>query len=58
VHFFSDHGVCFLNGLSDTTANVGKSAELSCKLSSEDKTGLWYKDGKKVQYFIIFILLC
>ncbi|KAG1938947.1 immunoglobulin-like and fibronectin type III domain-containing protein [Pimephales promelas] len=43
-----DHGVCFLNGLSDTTANVGKSAELSCKLSSEDKTGLWYKDGKRL----------
>ncbi|XP_056126541.1 immunoglobulin-like and fibronectin type III domain-containing protein 1 [Rhinichthys klamathensis goyatoka] len=43
-----DHGVHFLNGLSDTAANVGKSAELSCKLSSEDKTGLWYKDGKKL----------
>ncbi|XDV35414.1 hypothetical protein PO909_005366 [Leuciscus waleckii] len=45
----SDHGVHFLNGLSDTAANVGKSAELSCKLSSEDKTGLWYKDGKKLE---------
>ncbi|XP_077054135.1 immunoglobulin-like and fibronectin type III domain containing 1, tandem duplicate 2 [Siphateles boraxobius] len=45
-----DHGVHFLNGLSDTAANVGESAELSCKLSSEDKTGLWYKDGKKLEY--------
>ncbi|XP_043097317.1 immunoglobulin-like and fibronectin type III domain-containing protein 1 [Puntigrus tetrazona] len=44
-----DHGVHFLNGLSDTVANVGESAELSCKLSSEDSKGLWYKDGKKLE---------
>ncbi|XP_016374569.1 immunoglobulin-like and fibronectin type III domain-containing protein 1 isoform X2 [Sinocyclocheilus rhinocerous] len=44
-----DHGVHFLNGLSDTAANVGESAELSCKLSSEDSNGLWYKDGKKLE---------
>ncbi|XP_050967672.1 immunoglobulin-like and fibronectin type III domain-containing protein 1 [Labeo rohita] len=44
-----DHGVHFLNGLSDTAASVGESAEMSCKLSSEDSTGLWYKDGKKLE---------
>ncbi|XP_051754231.1 LOW QUALITY PROTEIN: immunoglobulin-like and fibronectin type III domain-containing protein 1 [Ctenopharyngodon idella] len=44
-----DHGVHFLNGLSDTAANVGESAELSCKINSEDKTGLWYKGGKKLE---------
>ncbi|KAK9973642.1 hypothetical protein ABG768_024359 [Culter alburnus] len=44
-----DHGVHFLNGLSDTAANIGESAELSCKINSEDKTGLWYKDGKKLE---------
>ncbi|KTG32988.1 hypothetical protein cypCar_00006994, partial [Cyprinus carpio] len=45
----TDHGVHFLNGLSDAAANVGESAELSCKLSSEDSNGLWYKDGKKLE---------
>ncbi|KAF4112494.1 hypothetical protein G5714_007289 [Onychostoma macrolepis] len=44
-----DDGVHFLNGLSDTAANVGESAELSCKLSCEDSNGLWYKDGKKLE---------
>ncbi len=51
MHFYSDHGVHFLNGLSDTAANVGESAELSCKLSCEDSNGLWYKDGKKVMMY-------
>ncbi|XP_062853503.1 immunoglobulin-like and fibronectin type III domain-containing protein 1 [Trichomycterus rosablanca] len=39
----------FLSGLSDTSANVGKTAELSCTLSSEDIVGIWYKDGKKLE---------
>ncbi|XP_032369255.1 immunoglobulin-like and fibronectin type III domain-containing protein 1 [Etheostoma spectabile] len=39
-------GVQFVSGLSDTVANVGERAELSCKLSSETSEGRWYKDGK------------
>ncbi|XP_035858475.1 immunoglobulin-like and fibronectin type III domain-containing protein 1 [Sander lucioperca] len=41
-----DCGVQFVSGLSDTVANVGERAELSCKLSSETSEGRWYKDGK------------
>ncbi|XP_049335126.1 immunoglobulin-like and fibronectin type III domain-containing protein 1 [Astyanax mexicanus] len=41
-------GVYFVGGLSDTTANVGESAELSCKLSNKDCVGNWFKDGKKL----------
>ncbi|XP_073810623.1 immunoglobulin-like and fibronectin type III domain-containing protein 1 isoform X1 [Danio rerio] len=44
----TEHGVHFLKGLSDAVVNIGESAELGCKLSSEDSTGLWYKDGKKL----------
>ncbi|XP_067093730.1 immunoglobulin-like and fibronectin type III domain-containing protein 1 [Osmerus mordax] len=36
----------FVSGLSDTAATLGDTAELSCKLSSEDCQGVWYKDGK------------
>uniref|UniRef100_A0A667WBQ3 Immunoglobulin like and fibronectin type III domain containing 1, tandem duplicate 2 n=1 Tax=Myripristis murdjan TaxID=586833 RepID=A0A667WBQ3_9TELE len=39
-------GVQFVSGLSDTVANTGEKAELSCKLSSETTEGRWYKDGK------------
>ncbi|XP_066520128.1 immunoglobulin-like and fibronectin type III domain-containing protein 1 [Hoplias malabaricus] len=42
-------GIHFLSGLSDTTANVGETAELSCKLSSKDSVGEWYKNGKKLE---------
>ncbi|KAI7808167.1 putative immunoglobulin-like and fibronectin type III domain-containing protein 1, partial [Triplophysa rosa] len=45
----TDPGVHFLSGLSNTTANVGESAELSCNLSIEDSAGMWYKDGKKLE---------
>ncbi|XP_059186123.1 immunoglobulin-like and fibronectin type III domain-containing protein 1 [Centropristis striata] len=41
-----DLGVQFVSGLSDTVANVGERAELSCKLSSETSEGCWYKNGK------------
>lgn len=44
----SAQGVQFVSGLSDTVANTGKQAELSCKLSSEDAKGCWYKNGKLV----------
>uniref|UniRef100_A0A8D0AFD5 Immunoglobulin like and fibronectin type III domain containing 1, tandem duplicate 2 n=1 Tax=Sander lucioperca TaxID=283035 RepID=A0A8D0AFD5_SANLU len=44
----TDCGVQFVSGLSDTVANVGERAELSCKLSSETSEGRWYKDGKLV----------
>ncbi|XP_037639979.1 immunoglobulin-like and fibronectin type III domain-containing protein 1 [Sebastes umbrosus] len=41
-----DVGVKFVCGLSDTAANVGERAELSCKLSSDTSEGRWYKNGK------------
>ncbi|XP_068568828.1 immunoglobulin-like and fibronectin type III domain-containing protein 1 [Cebidichthys violaceus] len=41
-----DRGVQFVCGLSDTVANIGERAELSCKLSSETSEGRWYKNGK------------
>uniref|UniRef100_A0A3Q1CXR4 Immunoglobulin like and fibronectin type III domain containing 1, tandem duplicate 2 n=1 Tax=Amphiprion ocellaris TaxID=80972 RepID=A0A3Q1CXR4_AMPOC len=41
-----DRGVQFVSGLSDTAANVGERAELSCKLSSDTSEGRWYKNGK------------
>ncbi|XP_041639537.1 immunoglobulin-like and fibronectin type III domain-containing protein 1 [Cheilinus undulatus] len=41
-----DPGVRFVSGLSDTMANTGEQAELSCKLSSETSEGRWYKNGK------------
>lgn len=40
--------VRFVSGLSDTAANLGETAELSCTLSSKDCSGIWYKDGQKV----------
>lgn len=43
-----DPGVQFVSGLSDVNALLGESAELSCKLSSDQCEGNWYKDGKKV----------
>uniref|UniRef100_A0A3P8U4K9 Immunoglobulin like and fibronectin type III domain containing 1, tandem duplicate 2 n=1 Tax=Amphiprion percula TaxID=161767 RepID=A0A3P8U4K9_AMPPE len=39
-------GPLFVSGLSDTAANVGERAELSCKLSSDTSEGRWYKNGK------------
>ncbi|KAM9361800.1 immunoglobulin-like and fibronectin type III domain-containing protein 1 isoform 1-T2 [Symphorus nematophorus] len=41
-----DRGVQFVSGLSNTDANVGERAELSCKLSNETSEGRWYKNGK------------
>ncbi|KAG7494799.1 immunoglobulin-like and fibronectin type III domain-containing protein 1 [Solea senegalensis] len=47
-HTGTDRGVQFVSGLSDTNANVGERAELSCKLSSDTSKGCWYKNGKKL----------
>lgn len=44
----ADRGVQFVSGLSDTDANVGQRAELSCKLSSDTSEGRWFKNGKLV----------
>ncbi|XP_047669328.1 immunoglobulin-like and fibronectin type III domain-containing protein 1 isoform X1 [Tachysurus fulvidraco] len=41
--------VRFVSGLSDTAANLGETAELSCTLSSKDSIGIWYKDGQKLE---------
>lgn len=43
-----DPGVHFICGLSDVNAIINETAELTCKLSSEDCEGAWFRDGKKV----------
>ncbi|XP_035244791.1 immunoglobulin-like and fibronectin type III domain-containing protein 1 isoform X1 [Anguilla anguilla] len=43
-----DPGVHFTSGLEDISAILGESAEMVCKLSSENCEGTWYKDGKKL----------
>uniref|UniRef100_A0A667WBQ6 Immunoglobulin like and fibronectin type III domain containing 1, tandem duplicate 2 n=1 Tax=Myripristis murdjan TaxID=586833 RepID=A0A667WBQ6_9TELE len=52
-----DRGVQFVSGLSDTVANTGEKAELSCKLSSETTEGRWYKDGKLVGWLFYSLKL-
>ncbi|KAM9856190.1 uncharacterized protein ACBR49_002315 [Aulostomus maculatus] len=44
----TDPGVQFICGLSDVDAIIGESAELTCKLNSEDCEGVWFRDGKKI----------
>ncbi|CAL9704572.1 unnamed protein product [Knipowitschia caucasica] len=44
-----DPGVHFHAGLSDCKAIMGESAELECKVSSEDCKGIWYKDGDEIK---------
>lgn len=44
-----DPGVHFICGLSDVGAIIDETAELTCKLSSEDCHGTWFRDGKKVR---------
>ncbi|CAJ1084767.1 immunoglobulin-like and fibronectin type III domain-containing protein 1 [Xyrichtys novacula] len=43
-----DPGVQFVCGLSDVSAIIHETAELTCKLSSEDCDGVWFRDGKKI----------
>lgn len=43
-----DPGVQFICGLSGVNAMVEETAELTCKLSSENCEGVWFRDGKKV----------
>ncbi|KAM8754346.1 immunoglobulin-like and fibronectin type III domain-containing protein 1 isoform 2-T3 [Acanthopagrus schlegelii] len=43
-----DPGVQFICGLSDVDAIINETAELTCKLSSEDCEGAWFRDGKKI----------
>ncbi|XP_049436939.1 immunoglobulin-like and fibronectin type III domain-containing protein 1 [Epinephelus fuscoguttatus] len=43
-----DPGVQFICGLSDVNAVINETAELTCKLSSEDCEGAWFRDGKKI----------
>ncbi|XP_062422356.1 immunoglobulin-like and fibronectin type III domain-containing protein 1 [Pungitius pungitius] len=43
-----DPGVHFICGLSDVNAVINETAELTCKLSSEDCEGAWFRDGKKI----------
>ncbi|KAM9408165.1 immunoglobulin-like and fibronectin type III domain-containing protein 1.1 [Pholidichthys leucotaenia] len=44
-----DPGVHFHAALSDCKAIIGESAELECKVSSEDCVGTWYKDGQEIK---------
>ncbi|XP_024860210.1 immunoglobulin-like and fibronectin type III domain-containing protein 1 isoform X2 [Kryptolebias marmoratus] len=46
--FVIDPGVQFVCGLSDVDAIISEMAELTCKLSSEDCEGAWFRDGKKI----------
>uniref|UniRef100_A0A3Q3EY56 Immunoglobulin like and fibronectin type III domain containing 1, tandem duplicate 3 n=1 Tax=Labrus bergylta TaxID=56723 RepID=A0A3Q3EY56_9LABR len=43
-------GVHFICGLSDVSAIIHETAELTCRLSSEDCDGVWYRDGRKVSH--------
>ncbi|XP_016531177.1 immunoglobulin-like and fibronectin type III domain-containing protein 1 isoform X1 [Poecilia formosa] len=43
-----DPGVQFIWGLSDVDAIIHESAELMCKLSREDREGVWFRDGKQI----------
>lgn len=43
-----DPGVHFTSGLSDVHAIIGQTAEMVCKLSSENCDGIWYKDGIEI----------
>lgn len=45
-----DPGVHFICGLTDVNAIIDEAAELTCKLSSEDCEGVWFRDGQKVSY--------
>nr|XP_020466302.1 immunoglobulin-like and fibronectin type III domain-containing protein 1 [Monopterus albus] len=45
---FSNPGVQFICGLSGVNAMVEETAELTCKLSSENCEGAWFRDGKKI----------
>ncbi|XP_068171768.1 immunoglobulin-like and fibronectin type III domain-containing protein 1.1 isoform X2 [Antennarius striatus] len=44
-----DPGVHFHAGLSDCKIVIGETAELECKLSSEECQGTWYKDGNEIK---------
>ncbi|XP_008277242.1 immunoglobulin-like and fibronectin type III domain-containing protein 1 [Stegastes partitus] len=44
----TDPGVHFIWGLSDVNAVINETAELTCKLSSEDCEGVWFRDNKKI----------
>ncbi|XP_068454411.1 immunoglobulin-like and fibronectin type III domain-containing protein 1 [Clinocottus analis] len=43
-----DPGVHFICGLSDVSAIINEPAEFTCKLSSADCEGTWFRDGKKI----------
>jgi len=57
---FLDAAVQFIWGLSDIDAIINETAELTCKLSSEDCEGAWFRDGKKVSHKgqTYFLLKC
>uniref|UniRef100_A0A667YYL5 Immunoglobulin like and fibronectin type III domain containing 1, tandem duplicate 3 n=1 Tax=Myripristis murdjan TaxID=586833 RepID=A0A667YYL5_9TELE len=54
-YFENDGG--FISGLSDVSAIIGETAEMACKLSSEDCEGSWFKDGKKISTDEDFIII-
>uniref|UniRef100_A0A3Q2WHX4 Immunoglobulin-like and fibronectin type III domain-containing protein 1 n=1 Tax=Haplochromis burtoni TaxID=8153 RepID=A0A3Q2WHX4_HAPBU len=49
-------GVQFICGLTDVSAIINEIAELTCKLSSEDCEGAWFRDGKQVSQTNIYTL--
>ncbi|RVE70878.1 hypothetical protein OJAV_G00068270 [Oryzias javanicus] len=50
----TDPGVQFICGLSDVDAIINETAELTCKLNSDDCEGSWFRDGKKISSDDIF----
>uniref|UniRef100_A0A3B4GQP6 Immunoglobulin like and fibronectin type III domain containing 1, tandem duplicate 2 n=1 Tax=Pundamilia nyererei TaxID=303518 RepID=A0A3B4GQP6_9CICH len=46
----------FICGLTDVSAIINEIAELTCKLSSEDCEGAWFRDGKQVSQTNIYML--
>ncbi|AWP10298.1 putative immunoglobulin-like and fibronectin type III domain-containing protein 1 [Scophthalmus maximus] len=56
VRGVKDPGVQFVCGLSDVSAIINETAVLTCKLSSEDCEGAWFRDGKKISQDDSFII--
>lgn len=48
LYLFIDPAVQFILGVADVQVKICTPAELSCKLSSPNCKGVWYKDGFQV----------
>uniref|UniRef100_A0A3P9J5R4 Immunoglobulin like and fibronectin type III domain containing 1, tandem duplicate 3 n=1 Tax=Oryzias latipes TaxID=8090 RepID=A0A3P9J5R4_ORYLA len=55
-HFRTEDKIHFIWGLSDVDAIINETAELTCKLSSDDYEGAWFRDGKKISSDDVFFI--